>query len=141
MQPLIWQEVLAIGGQELQLFARLTREAHQRLLSDEIPARLQVGSFEIVQMGSDACRVSSYSPFDALDVSKPLMAVLPYFDGRPTEEVRQDILDQEGKSLDDALMRHLVDFRLLVPGDQLSHEGEMHQGPSHMCAKEVNADK
>ena len=141
VQPLLWQEVLAIGGPELQLFARLTREAHQRLVSDEIPARLQVGSFEIVQMGSDACRVSSYSPFDALEVSTPLMAVLPYFDGRPTEEVRQAILDQEGTSLDDALIRHLVDFRLLVPGDQLSHEGEMHRDPSHTCAKEVNADK
>jgi hypothetical protein len=79
-------------------------------------------------MGADACRVSSYSPFDALDVSKPLLAVLPYFDGRPTEEVRQAILEQEGKSLDDALIRHLVDFRVLVAGDPQSHAGEIHQG-------------
>lgn len=128
VQPLTWPEVIAIGGPELQLFARLTHEAHQRLLSDEIPGRLQVGSFEIVQMGADACRVSSYSPFDALDVSKPLLAVLPYFDGRPTEEVRQAILEQEGKSLDDALIRHLVDFRVLVAGDPQSHAGEIHQG-------------
>jgi hypothetical protein len=66
--------------------------------------------------------------------------LLPYCDGRPTEEVRQAILDQEGQSLDDALLRHLVDFRLLVPGAQRSHEGAMHRGPSHTCAKEVNAD-
>jgi hypothetical protein len=124
VHALTWLDVITIGGPELQLFARLTQEAHQRLLAPALPVRLQVGPFAIVEMGPDVCRVSAYSDFDSLAVSRPLLDVLPYFDGRPTEEARRAILEQEGKSLDDALIQHLVDFSLLVPGDQQPPEDD-----------------
>jgi hypothetical protein len=59
VEPLTWQEVSAIGGPEIQICARLAREAYMPLMAEEIPPQLQVGSFTTVHMGPEVCRVSS----------------------------------------------------------------------------------
>jgi hypothetical protein len=47
-----------------------------------------------------------------------IMELLPYFDGqRATPDVLSAIADERGLQLDDALVRKLVDFMLLVPSD------------------------
>jgi hypothetical protein len=43
------------------------------------------------------------------------MELLPYFDGRPTEDVLAAIADERGIRLEPDLVRKLVDFMLLVP--------------------------
>jgi hypothetical protein len=50
------------------------------------------------------------------------MHLLPYFDGRSTAEVLHEIARKEGKRVDEALVRRLVDFGILVPGDKPRHE-------------------
>ncbi len=45
-----WQDVLDVGGSEVQLFARLACDAYRKLTSDELPARLKVGAFQIVRI-------------------------------------------------------------------------------------------
>jgi hypothetical protein len=83
---LTWHDVTAIGGPEMQIFARLAREAYGRLMSREIPERLKVGSVKIVRMDQQSCRVWTYNGSDPLDLPRALMDVLPYFDGRPTDQ-------------------------------------------------------
>jgi hypothetical protein len=43
-----------------------------------------------------------------------LVAVLPHFDGRPADDVLEEIRVQRGIRLDPALVRRMADFRVLV---------------------------
>jgi hypothetical protein len=111
---LSWGEVLAIGGPELELFAHRARRAYQDLISEELPSPLEVGRFEISGLSAESARFTSYSPYDPLEVPRALLEVLPHFDGRPTEEVLQG-LAEEGFEVEEALVRRLADFEILLP--------------------------
>jgi hypothetical protein len=60
-------------------------------------------------------RVKTYSDFDPLDVPNAVMELLQYFDGRPVVDALAAIADERGVSLDAALVRKMVDFKLLAP--------------------------
>lgn len=115
VSALAWQEVLKICGPETNLLATLTGQAYQRFLSVETPPRLQVGSLQVVRIGHQTTRLSTYSDLDPLDIPNPVLNVLHYFDGRPTTEVVAEIAAQEGIRLETDLVRKLADFRILVP--------------------------
>ena len=115
MNALAWKDVAAICGSEVKTREALARQAYSRLISEEPPPALEVGPVKIVRMGGENCRVSSYSAIDLLDIPKPLLDVLHHFDGRPTEEAVRAIAEEEGIDLDEALVRKLADFRILVP--------------------------
>ncbi|MGH7388842.1 MAG: hypothetical protein ACREM3_05220 [Candidatus Rokuibacteriota bacterium] len=112
---LAWEDVVAISGPDTRIHARLALTAYAALTSEETPARLEVGGITIVRMGRAICRVSAYSVSDPLDLPKALMDVLPYFDGRTTDQALQAIEDHEGLRIDRTLVRRLVDFEILVP--------------------------
>lgn len=114
VSPLSWVEVLALSGPEARLYARLTQEAYGRLLSEQVPSPLKVGPFQLVQIQNAMNRVSTYSDYDPLDVPQTVMELLQYFDGRPTEQALATIAEERGVSLDRALVRKMVDFKLLV---------------------------
>lgn len=111
---LSWEQVLALGGPELRALARLAREAHARLSQDELPQRLRVGSFQVAAVGPRTTRVVSYSPIDPIELPAALMAVLPWFDGRPTQEAVESIARERKLGLTPALIQRLVDFQVLV---------------------------
>jgi hypothetical protein len=115
VSPLSWADALAIAGPQAQVYARLTQEAYGQLISDEVPSTLKVGPFHLVQIENAMTRVNTYSVYDPLDVPQAVMELLRYFDGRPTERTLAAIADERGVSLDPALVRKLVDFKLLVP--------------------------
>ncbi len=112
--PLCWSEVLAICGPEARACERVTRHAYERLTSEEVPQRLEVGAFQLVRVQRKVARVSSYSSYDPLDVPAAVMEVLPYFDDRPTDEALAAIEEERGLRLEPDLVRKLVDFGLLV---------------------------
>ncbi len=115
VEGLSWSDVSKLGGSDLQLQERLVRLSYEQLRSTALPARLRVGSFQIVQVTTGHYRIRSYSALDPLDVPKAIMDALPHFDGRSTEAVVQEIAMQKGRILDDSLLRRLVDFQILVP--------------------------
>lgn len=117
VRPLSWADALAIGGPQARVYARLTQEAYGQLISDEVPSPLQVGPFHLVQIENAMTRVNTYSVYDPLDVPQAVMELLHYFDGRPTERALAAIADERGVSLDPALVRKLVDFKLLIPAE------------------------
>jgi hypothetical protein len=45
------------------------------------------------------------------------MALLPWFDRRPTEQVLDEITEKTGIRLDRSLVRKLVDFDVLISPD------------------------
>ncbi len=113
VNPLTWQEVRALCGPEVGVYVRLTQEAYRALHSQMIPPALRVRRFEVVDSRPEASTLASYSRFDPLKVPRPLLRVLPYFDGRPTDEAVQCIAAEQGIQLDPPLMRKLVDFEIL----------------------------
>ena len=112
---LTWADVLALGGPELQLYARLTRAAYDEHRSEQLPVALKVGQFNVLHVGADAHTVTTYSGYDPFELPNKLLAVLPYFDGRPVRAALATIAAETGVKLDQKLVRKLVDFKILVP--------------------------
>jgi hypothetical protein len=117
VEPLSWEDTLAISGPEVSIHAKLTRLAYERLLSNEVAPALKVGSVQLVQVTSSVSRIRSYSAYDLIDVPAEVMELLGYFDGRPTEAALNAIAAEKGTHLDPNLIRKLCDFELLVPAD------------------------
>jgi hypothetical protein len=117
VDPLTWAQSLERCGPEARIYAEFTRRAYERLVSDEIPSALQVGSVQLVRMTGSVSRVRSYSPYDPLDVPAEVIEFLGYFDGRPTEAALNAIAAEKGLRVDPQLIRRLCDFRLLVPAE------------------------
>jgi hypothetical protein len=115
VKPLSWADVLAICGPDTRAYSELTRQSYARLISDDIPPALNAGSMQLVQIRHETTRVSTYSGYDPLDIPSIVMELLPYFDGRPTEEALAAICAEHGVKLDLDLVRKMVDFALLVP--------------------------
>lgn len=117
VNDLTWAEVVARCGPALPAFWQLARVAHATVQSDALPETLRVGEFQLLAPSATGIQAQTYSSYDPLNLSLRLLALLPYFDGRPLATVRQDILAQEQLTLSDSLLRRLVDFGVLVSGD------------------------
>jgi hypothetical protein len=115
VNALDWPKVIAIGGAEIQICARVLREAYGKLMSEEIPARLKLGAIQVVGMDRDYCRITSYSGYDPVSIPRQLIDVLDYFYGLPTDEAITGIAEAEGLTIHPALVRKLTDFGILVP--------------------------
>jgi hypothetical protein len=113
---LAWNDVRAKLGPEVEVFARAARAEQERLASTELPARLRPGSFQLLGVRSDGVSAISYSPFDPIGLPAPLLGILHYFDGRPTTDAFRAIAEERGIRLDDALVRKLIDWKILLPG-------------------------
>jgi hypothetical protein len=117
VNALAWADVLRLGGVQLQVYAKLAAEAYAQLCSEQLPAALKVGPFNILRLGADAATVNSYNGYDPVELPTKLLAVLPYFDGRPLAQTLASIAAEKGVKLDRELVRRLVDFKILVPSD------------------------
>lgn len=109
-----WKDVVAISGVDVRVRARVTRDLHAQLVASELPERLRAGSFETVDFSPGKTRVSTYCSYDPIDLPAQLMALLPQFDGRPTQKIVAEIARTEGVDLEHDLLRRLVDFEILV---------------------------
>ncbi|HKO96484.1 MAG TPA: hypothetical protein VJU86_05815 [Pyrinomonadaceae bacterium] len=114
VNELNWQDVVAIDSAELRIYAHLLVDAYHQLLSEQLPDRLKVGTHQLIDMDHDSYRVSPYNPYDPISLPIELMTVLGYFDGRPTSEALDAILEFENVRLEPALIRKLTDFGVLV---------------------------
>lgn len=116
VDPLGWDDVLRIGGVGIAARAAIVKAAQARVAEPGVPARLRLGSFQMLGIGSEASLVTTYSAHDPIALPAPLFGVFHYFDGRPTEQALQAMLDERGIALDPLLLRRLIDHRILVPG-------------------------
>jgi hypothetical protein len=113
VEGLAWSEIASLGGSEIELLARLLKDAYVALTSAELPARLERRSLKIVYSSPDRAEIVGYSDLDALRVPKELVEVLHCFDGGDTRETIERISDEHGLALTDSLVRTLVDFSIL----------------------------
>lgn len=109
-----WDEVLARCGPRVAARAAAVRAAWERHADRTLPPRLRAGSFQVVAARRDGgMRVVTFSGFDAIDLPSPLVAVLPAFDGRPTDEVLAWLERERGVTFDPAFLAQLVDWGVL----------------------------
>lgn len=113
--PLDWQGVLSICGPHVRVRALLLQRAHEQLASGEVPPRLRFTNFTVAESGPDSCRVHHATQgMESLKLSTRLMSLLWYFDGRPTTEVIEQIIEEKKLRITPDLLRRLVDFKILT---------------------------
>ena len=125
VDELSWPEVQVIGGAELSELATRVRTAYAAIRPvvappgepglvqlRRPPQALVTGTVKVAQRGPVNTRVVSYSDSDALELPSELVALLPRFDGRATEQVLAE-LAAEGVTLTPELVARLVDFAVL----------------------------
>ena len=119
VDALSWTDVMNICGPDARAQAQLTQEAYRRLVSNEVPAAVRTGPFQVVQIGRETVRLNTYSEYDPIDVPGVVLDLLAQFDGRPTKDVLAAIAAEHGIALEPALVQKMTDFELLVPADKL----------------------
>jgi hypothetical protein len=62
----------------------------------------------------DFYRVRATSGVESFRLSTRLLGLLWYFDGRPTTEVIQQIIEEKKLRITPELLRRLVDFKILA---------------------------
>ncbi len=117
VDKLNWSNVLEVGGADVRLFAALALDRYRELASRRLPKRLIAGPIRILAAGQDRTRVVGYNGLHPLDLPSELVTVLPYFDGRPVNEVLPQIRKQKHLKLELSLLRRLADFEILRPVD------------------------
>ena len=120
VEPLGWADILAIGGPELRLQARLVKQAHGALLDRSLPPAVEVGRYTVISSQGDRCQLYAYSGMHPLEASRRLLEILPAFGGRPIPEALAAIEQSHGLRLPESLVRKLVDHEILVPPNPAS---------------------
>lgn len=113
-EGLEWQDVEALCGPDVQIRAQIVKAAYQKLIGNEIPDRLKIGNYQIVRTSNDYITVTTYSPYDPLDIPKQVLEALAFFNGRPLTEALDSISRHENIPINSNVLRSLLDFGVLV---------------------------
>jgi hypothetical protein len=116
VRPLTWEEVLQIVGDELKRVATELQESFTQLNSPSFPKSLRAGEYSEEDVGEGFVRLWGYSKYNPIDVRKEVADSLFYFDGRPVDEVLNEIQKENSIHIDDELLLQLTDYEILVPG-------------------------
>lgn len=111
--PMSWDDVRAIGGSELRAMEAVVGLALDRATSDALPARLTLGTAQVIGLTRDTVRVQGYSFLDPLDVPKALFDVLHCFDGRPVADAIRAASEAAGQTVPEGAIRALLDHEIL----------------------------
>ncbi len=115
VEALEWAEVRAIAGIQTALQTRSAQRNHRQQIAPEVPARLKVTAYRVIQSGNDRTMLQGDPPGEDFEVPSLLVSLLAYFDGRPTEEILQAIYDDHQVEIDGGLLVRLCDFGALAP--------------------------
>ncbi|MBW1879611.1 MAG: hypothetical protein JRJ84_14710 [Deltaproteobacteria bacterium] len=110
----LWGERVGDEGTEVAVRAAVGRERYATWAAPSIPERLRVGRFEVAATRAGGCRVVTHSSLDALDLPSQLVALLPLFDGRRTDEVLRQLEESHQVQIDSQFLQELVDWGVLV---------------------------
>ena len=124
-EALDWKHIKDVCGPEVQIRAQIVKALHHKLITSDFPARLSIGNYQVVNTSENHVRVTTYSPYDPLDIPKQAMNALAYFDGRPLTQALTEITDNMNIQLNSKALRALLDFGVLTeePEDSfLNHD-------------------
>ncbi len=130
IEGLSWADVAQICGPKVGILARFTQDTYAQISRTTPEPALRCGSFRLVSLRADVARVSTYNDYDPVEIPVPLLGLLRHFDGQPTSEAVATIKEREGVTLDDALIRKLTNFGLLVRPEESASGTEPAPPPS-----------
>jgi hypothetical protein len=112
VEAMTWTDVAAIGGTEVKVLARTVAGAYAHLSARAVPDRLTVGPHEVLRVSSGQTRIVAYRSTDPIDLPNGLMVALAQFQSESGGSAATS-------GLDEATLRRLVDFEVLVPAHSL----------------------
>jgi hypothetical protein len=115
VNELSWSDVTARCGPGTRALALQSARAYRELRTDDIPHVLVPGPYSFVSRNNGHSLIDTYRGYDPLEVPDILLNVLSAFDGRNTKDAMKAIASEHNVTLQDDLLRKLVDFRVLVP--------------------------
>ncbi|HJL02743.1 MAG TPA: hypothetical protein RMH85_14670 [Polyangiaceae bacterium LLY-WYZ-15_(1-7)] len=114
VEGLGWEGVEARLGGDARLRRAVLRDAYGRLVDKAVPEAVEPAPVQLVKLGRKAAVVQGYSPFDLLELPRPLFDLLGELEGA-TPERALAVAEEAGVELDRRALRALVDFGLLRP--------------------------
>ncbi|MCI0441607.1 hypothetical protein L0152_00130 [bacterium] len=114
VRPLRWEEVLKIGGEELESAVKELKNHFNAVESKVLPYALKMKYFKSEEVAVGITRVWSYSNYNPIDLPTNIIDVLEYFDGRPVSEVLSQIKQEKAITIDADLLQKLSDYEILV---------------------------
>jgi Fe-S-cluster containining protein len=108
-----WTDVRGVCGPRLGMLSGVVKDAYDALVSKDLPIALRVAKLTLLPDGPTTSSVSTYRALDTLSLDNDLIQVLRYFDGRPHAAVVAEIEEKEDLSLDEPLLRLLLDYDIL----------------------------
>jgi hypothetical protein len=115
VHQLQWEEVLRIGGAELEFLVKDLKSLFHNLQSTALPQILKIKKFKSEQVSESMTRLWSYSFSDPIDLPTEIVQVLEHFDGRPTSEVLDQIKNETAITIDNDVLQKLSDYDILLP--------------------------
>lgn len=119
VEAFTWDDVVRVGGAQVELAAMSVRLRYQELLSMTLPDRVQAGVVQVTPIDSNRLRVTAYRPIDPIVMPHALYDVLHMFDGRSTRSALRAIASAGGPEIDRGVVRRLVDYGVLVEAGQM----------------------
>ena len=106
-------EAIEIAGMDARLFHLELGTRFGNLLSGDVPDRLNAAAFNVLNQDEQRSTLQALSCTEPLQAPAVLLPLLRYFDGRPTDEVLEEIREETRIRLDPKLLRRLYDFGIL----------------------------
>ena len=112
--PLGWRQVVEIGGDEVATLAGETQTYFIELQKEAaVPLRPRVQPYDLQSSDERSATLTTYTPFDPVEVPARLLAELHRFNGRPRAEVLRE-LQKLGAAPDEELLVKLADWRVIA---------------------------
>ncbi len=119
VEALSWEEVVAVVGFKAALYVEEVHANYDHVYGETFPDPLRPTTYTTIQAGHERTTIQGGGSGgnEHVEVPSILLRLLPYFDGRSTQEVLSDIKAREQVGLDVALVRKLYDFGILERAD------------------------
>ena len=106
-------QLMDICGPTVRVNLAIAQAAWKQLQSKELPENLRCGSYQLLSVQEGGLAAITYSSTDPVGIPDPLLPLLHYFDGRPTQDIRQQILTERGIDIQEGLLQTMVDWGVL----------------------------
>lgn len=117
------REALEIGGMEVRIHLLKVLACYDDLVDNDPPDRLRLAGFNVLTRDDRRALLRGARSAEPIEAPAVLLAVLHYFDGRPTSEVLAAIQHQTRIQLSPGLVRRLYDFGILQRSEDISESG------------------
>lgn len=114
---LTWREVREIAGAETRSYETAVLARYRHLMTTEVPGRLRAKPIRVVRPGGELYVLQGDPPGEIFELPAAVVQILPYFNGRSTRDILEDIQRDHRIEIDHGLLRRLCDFCVLEEVD------------------------